>query len=150
MVRRALIDDFLAQRTLAVVGVSRDPKQFSAMAYRLLRERGYSVYPINPNTDHIERDKCYPSLATLPERVDGVVVFLPPAMVMRVLPGIVEAGVQRVWLQQGTESDEAIRFCEDRKISVVHGECILMFAEPVGFVHKAHRWVKKVTHTLPT
>jgi predicted CoA-binding protein len=69
---------------------------------------------------------------------------------MGVLPGIADAGIRRVWLQQGTESAEAIQFCASNNIAVVHGECIMMFTEPVGFVHRAHRWVKKVTHTLPT
>jgi predicted CoA-binding protein len=150
MVARTIIDDFLAQKTLAVVGVSRDPKQFSTMAYRLLREHGYSIYPVNPLAERIEERPCYPNVAALPERVDGVVIFLPPTKVMGVLPGIADAGIRRVWLQQGTESAEAIQFCASNNIAVVHGECIMMFTEPVGFVHRAHRWVKKVTHTLPT
>jgi hypothetical protein len=52
-------------------------------------------------------------------------------------------------MQQGAESKEAIRFCEDNNIAVVHGECILMFAEPLAFGHRLHRWIWKLLGRLP-
>jgi uncharacterized protein len=146
---KSAIESFLAQRKLAVVGVSRGTKQFANSAYRLLKMRGYTVYPVNPNTVQAEGDRCFPDVASLPEKVEGVIFFLPPEKTMKVLPEIVKAGIQHVWLQQQTESPQAIQFCLDHGIEVVYGECILMFVEPVNFPHRMHRWVKKVTGALP-
>jgi predicted CoA-binding protein len=59
------------------------------------------------------------------------------------------AGIRRVWMQQGAESEAAIRFCAENGISAVHGECILMFAEPAAFYHRMHRWVWGLLGKLP-
>lgn len=149
MVSRASIQDFLAQKKLAVVGVSRDKMQFSNSAYRFLKANGYTVFPVNPNAEKIENDKCYPNIKSLPEKVDRALVLLPPEKTNEVLPEIVDAGIKNVWLQQQTESPQAIQFCKEHGIHVVYGECILMFAEPVAFFHRFHRWGKKIIGKLP-
>lgn len=133
MTTRAAIDDFLAQRTLAVVGVSREGKGFGSMAYEELKAKGYRVFPVNPNAESIGGERCYPSLSALPELVGGVVVVVPPAQTEQVVRDAAAAGIERVWMQQGAESEAAIRFCEENGISVVHGECILMLSEPIAF-----------------
>jgi uncharacterized protein len=148
-VTKAVIQEFLTQKKLAVIGVSRDAKQLANTAYRLLKECGYSVYPVNPNAEQVEGDRCFPNISSLPEKVDGVLVMLPPEITMKVLPEIVEAGIKHVWLQQYTDSPQAIQFCKDHNISVVYGVCIMMFTEPLEFPHRIHRWMKKVTGTLP-
>jgi len=58
-------------------------------------------------------------------------------------------GIKSVWFQQGSSSDEAIKFCEEKGMSVVSGECIFMFAEPVDSIHKFHRWIWKIFGKLP-
>jgi len=149
MITKTVIDDFLSQKKLAVIGVSRNTKQFANSAYRLLKDRGYTVYAINPYLERIEKERCYPNIKSLPEQVGGVLVMLPPEKTMQVLPEIIDVGIKHIWLQQQTESPQAIQFCKDRNINVVYGECIMMFAEPLGFPHRFHRWVKKVTGALP-
>jgi predicted CoA-binding protein len=149
MVPRKSIIDFLSQKKLAAIGVSRDAKQFSNSAYRLLKTHGFTVYPVNPNAEQIEGDRCFPNITSLPEKVDRALIMLPPEKTMHVLPEIAAAGIKHVWLQQQTESPQAIQFCSDHNINVVYGECIIMFVEPVGFPHRMHRWVKKVTGALP-
>jgi uncharacterized protein len=148
-VTKAAVQEFLAQKKLAVIGVSRDTRQIANTAYRLLKKRGYCVYPVNPNAEQVEGDRCFPNISSLPEKVDGAVVMLPPEKTMNVLSEITKAGIEHVWLQQQTESPEAIQFCKDQKIKVVYGECIVMFTEPLEFPHRMHRWMKKVTGTLP-
>jgi uncharacterized protein len=150
MVDRKSIEEFLSQKKLAVIGVSRDTKQFANAAFRLLKERGYTVYPINPYVERVENDRCYPNIKSLSEHVGGALVLLPPEKTMKVLTDIAEVGIKHVWLQQQTESPQAIQFCRDHRINVVYGECIIMFTEPLEFPHRLHRWVKKVTRTLPT
>ena len=149
MVRRETIDNFLSQKKIAVVGVSRDSKQFANQAYRLLKKHGYVVYPVNPFTQRAEDDQCYPSVKSLPEAVGGVVMMLPPEKTMQVLPEIADAGITHVWLQQQTESPQAIQFCVDHHMDFVYGECIIMFLEPLGFPHRLHRWGKKFFGKLP-
>jgi len=77
-------------------------------------------------------------LSELPEAVDGVVIVVPPPETEAVVDDAAQVGIRRVWMQQGAESQAAIRFCEERDISAVHGECILMFAKPAG-LHRLHR-----------
>lgn len=148
-VSRAEVDEFIAQETLAVVGVSRDRNKFGNTAYRNLKEKGYRVFAVNRNIDQVEGDPCYPNLAALPEKVDGVVIVVPPKETEQVVREAEAAGIKRVWMQPGAESPEAIAFCEARGIAVVHGECIMMFAPPVKSVHRLHRGVMGLFGQLP-
>ena len=143
------VQEFVAEKTLAVAGVSRNEKSFSATAYKQLTTRGYRLYPVNPNAELICGEKCYPSLKKLPAKVGGVLVFTPPAETEKVVREAAAAGIRHVWIQQGAESEGALRFCADTGLSAVSRQCILMFAEPVGSFHAFHRWVNKVFGTLP-
>jgi hypothetical protein len=146
---KADIRDFLSQPALAIVGVSRSGKKFGNAVYREMKAKGYRVYAIHPEAKTLEGDPCYPDLAHLPEKVGGVVVVVPPAQSEQVVRAAAQAGIHRVWMQQGAESPEAIRFCQENGMRVVAGECVFMFAEPVGFLHGAHRWVKGLIGQLP-
>jgi len=149
MTLQLAVDDFLKQKTLAVVGASRKPLKFGNMVYKELKKRGYRVFPVNPQTATLGDVPCYPNLKSLPEPVDGVVVVVPPTQTELVVREAAEAGIRRIWLQQGAESENAIHFCRDNGMSVVYGECILMFTEPIGFWHKPHRWLWKLLGKLP-
>ncbi len=143
------IQDFIAQKTLAIVGMSRAPQSFSASASKELKAKGYRVFPVNPNTTEIRGEPCYPSVAALPEKVGGVLLVTPPAATEKAAREAAEAGVTRIWIQQGAESKQAIAFCEQQNLTAVSGHCILMFAEPVGAFHRVHRWVKSLFGGLP-
>ena len=143
------IYDFLSQRSLAVVGISRNTKKFGNAIYRTLKQQGFKVYPIHREADSIEGDRCYPALKALPEKVGGVVLCVPPVQTEKLLQEILEAGISHVWMQRGAESYAAIRFCEKNGITAVHGQCILMFAEPVKSIHKFHRWVTRLIGRYP-
>jgi len=149
MTTKAAVNDFIAQKNIAVVGVSRGGKKFGNMAFKELKQKGYRVFPIHPQADSIEGDKCYPSLSALPEKMDGVLIVVPPAQTEQVVRDAYAAGIRRVWMQQGAESDAATAFCDEHQMSVVRGECILMFCEPAPFFHRAHRWFKGVAGQLP-
>lgn len=147
MTAKAAVDDFISQRSLAVVGVSRSGKKFGNVVYRHLRSKGYEVFPVNPNADTVEGDASYQNLRALPSPVGGVVIVVPPAETEKVVREAAGLGIRRVWIQQGAESAEAVRFCEENGIIEVHGECIMMFAG--GFPHSAHRWVWGMMGKLP-
>jgi predicted CoA-binding protein len=149
MTSKTTVDGILGQKTMAVVGVSRGGRKFGNMIMKDLKGKGYRVFPVNPHAEMIDGERCYPSLKDLPERPGAVITVVPPAVTEAVVQEAKAAGIKRVWMQQGSESDEAIRFCNENGIEAVHGECILMFAEPVSSIHRFHRWVWKLFGKLP-
>jgi len=144
------IQDFAAQKMLAIVGMSRAPQSFSANAAKELRAKGYRLFAVNPNAPEIQGEKCYPSLAALPEKVGGALILTPPSATEQAVREAVAAGVTHLWIQQGAESKEALAFCKEQNLSAVSGHCILMFAEPVGSFHKVHRFFKRLFGGLPS
>ena len=142
MASKHQIDEFLAQKTLAIAGVSRSGKKFGNTILKDLTTLGYRLLPLHPEAVEVGGHRAYPSFAALPEPVGGVIVVVPPAQAESVVKAAAAHGIRRVWLQQGAASPEAIRFCEDNGISVVHGECVLMYLKPsTSWIHGAHRWV---------
>jgi uncharacterized protein len=142
------IEAFLDNPSLAVVGVSRSGKGFGNSAYRVLRAQGYRVYPVNWSAPTVDGVRCYSRLSELPERVNAVLIVVPPEQALDVLRDAAAAGIHHVWLQQGAESPEGLRLGAELGLDVVAGECILMFARPTG-IHRAHRWLRGVTGRLP-
>ena len=149
MTTRADVNAFLASSRIAVVGVSRSKNKFGNLAYRELKSKGYRLVPVHPDAREIEGDACARDLEALPEPADGVLVVVPPARATEVVKQAHAAGIRRVWLQQGAQSDEAVRFCREHDMQVVANECILMLAEPAGFVHRTHRWVATLFRKTP-
>jgi len=149
MTSKKLINDFLSQRNIAVVGISSKSRKFGNIIFNELKSKGYNVYPVNPNTENINGERCYPNLSSIGENVEGAILVIPPSATEKVVKDANSAGVRRIWMQQGSESEEAIKYCDENGIDVIHNECILMFAEPAGFIHKAHRWVWGVFGKLP-
>jgi hypothetical protein len=147
--QRSVIDAFLSSPSFAVVGVSADRKKFGNSLYRALRERGMQVFPVHRSLDTVEGDQCYRSVRDLKGRVKAVVTAVPPAETDKVVQECIEAGVEMVWMQQGSESGEAVSAAVGKGIRVVAGECLLMFAEPVRSVHAFHRWFNKIIGKYP-
>lgn len=143
MPSRAVIERFLAQDHLAFVGVSRDPKAFANSVYRAMRDAGRTMYPVNPHVALVEGDRCYPSLADVPDPVDGVVVMVPADAAAGVVRAAIGRGIGRVWLHRGvgtgSVSAEALAVAAAHGLEVVDGACPLMFDGPVGGIHRLHR-----------
>jgi predicted CoA-binding protein len=148
MASKAAIDAFLAEPAIAVVGVSRSGKGFGSGAMRELLRKGYRIYPVNSHADLVDGERCYRSLADVPEPVRAVLVVVPPDEALGVVREAAKVGITRVWLQQGAESPLVRLACDELGLETVAGECILMFARPTG-VHNAHRWVWKLMGKLP-
>jgi uncharacterized protein len=144
------VQEVMAQRVFALVGASRSGKKFGNAILRELKGKGLKVFPVHPQAENIEGDRCYPDLKSLPEKPGAVVICVSPAQSERVVKDAFEAGITRVWLQQGAVSDAALKFCESHKMTTVHGQCILMFAEPVQSIHSFHRWIWKLIGKYPS
>ncbi|MGC4084285.1 MAG: CoA-binding protein [Vicinamibacterales bacterium] len=145
---RASVDEFVAQPALALVGASRSGHKFGNAILRELRAKGMHVYPVHPVADEIDGVPCYRHFADLPEPVGGVIVSVAPAEAISVVRDASEAGITRVWLQQGAESPYAEEVCSALGVRAVMGECILMHASPTG-VHKVHRVIDGMLGKLP-
>jgi hypothetical protein len=145
---QASIDAFLAQQRLALAGVSRSGRGFGNAVLQDLSAKGYEVLPVHPEAEEVGGLRAYPSLAALPGAVGGLVLVVPPAQTEALVREVLAAGIPRVWMQQGAESEAAIRTCREQGIDAVHGECIMMFARPRG-VHRVHRWLWGLLGKLP-
>ncbi len=150
MVTRALIDEFLAQKSLALVGVSRTGKGFGNILRKELARKGYALRLIHPDVDQIDGQPCARALKDVASTVGGVVLVTPPASTAELVREAAEAGLRRIWMQQGAECEEAVRFCEEKGLSAIHGQCLLMFAAPTGVPHGLHRWVRGLFGRLPS
>jgi predicted CoA-binding protein len=149
MTTKVAIEDFISQRTFAIVGVSRGGKKFGNSIFRELTSHGYKLYPIHPEAKTLEGAPAYKDFVSLPEKVDGVIIVVPPAQTEKVVREAVAAGIKRIWMQQGAESVAAIRFCQENGIAEVHGECIMMFTRGEAFPHNLHRWLWRLFGKLP-
>ena len=152
---RDAVDDFLAQRRIAVAGVSRTESAAPAnLIYRRLRDAGYAVTAVNPHAAQVEGDPCAPDLASIGGGVDGVVVATRPVDTDKIVRECAHLGIPRVWMHrsfgQGSVSQAAVQFCHEHGIRVIAGACPMMFCEPVDVGHKCLRWVLNVTGGLRT
>lgn len=147
-----VVEEFLAQKRIAVAGVSRSGADASNAIYKKLKTHGYEVFPINPNAEEVEGDRCYPNLQAIPGGVNGVVIAAHPNVAGQIVRDCTEAGVSRVWMHrsfgQGSVSDEAVDYCRQHNITVIPGGCPMMFCEP-DIAHKCMRWFLGVTGGLP-
>jgi predicted CoA-binding protein len=137
-----LVQDFLAQKKIAVVGVSDKRDTGCNLAYRKFKENGYQVYPVNPRITSFEGAQCYPDLKSIPEKPDAVFLLTSPSVTDKVVQQCVELGIKQVWMHcmLGTKpglaasmtsvSEEAVRVCRENDITVIPGACPNQFLKP--------------------
>ena len=148
-----LITDFLRGRRIAVAGVSRGTSSAANPVFRKLRDAGYEVFPVNPNTTEVEGVACFPDLASVPGELDGVVVATHPDASVEVVRQAVGRGLSRLWFHRsfgrGSVSDAAVRECAAHQIQCIVGGCPLMYCEPVDVAHRCMRgwlgWRGRIT-----
>jgi predicted CoA-binding protein len=149
MAEKKDIEDFVSLNKFAIVGVSRGGKKFGNITFRELASHGYKLYPVHPSAERLEGVPAYKNFASLPEKVDGVIIIVPPVQTELVVREASAAGIRRVWMQQGAESDSAINYCQANGIVAIHGHCINMFAHGTSSYHKFHRGILKIFGKLP-
>lgn len=150
------VQEFLAQKRIAVAGVSRNKGHHPAgnLIYQRLKKTGHDVFAVNPTMQSFEGDRCYPDLQAIPGGVDGVVVITNPRNTQKIVRDCTTAGVRRVWMHQSlakgsSVSPEAIAYCRQHDIGVIAGGCPMMFGPGVDFGHTCMRWVMKLKGELP-
>jgi uncharacterized protein len=146
--------EFLANKRVAVTGVSRTPGAHGSNAvYQRLRDRGYEVFAVNPNATEVEGDACYPNLAAIPGGVDAVVIGTRPEHAEGTVRECVELGIRHVWMHRGpgsgSVSASAAAYGREHGIAVIDGGCPCMFDPAADFGHKAMRFVFSLTGSIP-
>ncbi len=146
----SLVQDFLAQKKIAVVGVSDKRETGCNANYRRFKSAGYQVYAVNPHLSSFEGSPCYPDLKSLPEKPDGIFILANPQVTQEIVRQCVDLGIQRVWMHcmMGTKpglganatsvSQEAVKMCRENGISVIPGACPNQFLNP-DFGHSTMR-----------
>jgi len=121
-----LIKEFMAQKQFAVIGATNNPEKYGNQIFKNLKSRGYEVYPVNPRLKDLEGVKCYASLNDVPIKVDVVDFVVPPEVTEMILKDCKRLGLNRIWLQPGSESEAAIAYCHDNNLKVVHDICVML------------------------
>jgi predicted CoA-binding protein len=137
-----LVQDFLAQKKIAVVGVSDKRDTGCNLAYKKLKESGYQVYAVNPRISTFEGSACYADLKSIPEKIDAVFLLTSPKVTEQVIQQCVELGIKHVWMHcmMGTKpglaagttsvSQSAVELCNANGIAVIPGSCPNQFLKP--------------------
>jgi predicted CoA-binding protein len=151
-----LVQEFLAQETIAVVGVSDRRETGCNLGYRKFKEAGYAVYAVNPRLATFEGAPCYPDLNSIPERPDAVFILANPKVTEQIVEQCVDLGIKHVWMHcmMGTKpglgagstsvSQDAVRMCQENGITVIPGSCPNQFLKP----DFGHRMMRVIMRTL--
>ena len=145
---------FLANKRIAVTGVSRHPQGHGGnIVYQRLRERGYEVFPVNPSAETVDGQVCYPNLRSIPGGVDAVVIATRPDAADGTLRECVDLGIRHAWMHRsigsGSVCREAASFGSDHGITVIAGGCPLMYDPAADAGHKVMRFVCTLAGTVP-
>lgn len=137
-----LVQNFLAQKKIAVVGVSDRRETGCNLAYRKFKDAGYTVYAVNPRLTTFEADPCYPDLKSIPEKPEAVFILANPTVTDQIVQQCVDLGIKNVWMHcmMGTKpglaagttsvSPDAVRLCRENGIAVIPGSCPNQFLHP--------------------
>jgi uncharacterized protein len=146
--------EFLANKRVAVTGVSRTAQNHgSNVVYGRLRERGYEVFAVNPNTDEVEGDPCYHDLRSIPGGVEAVVIGTRPEIAEETMRECVDLGIKHVWMHRGpgagSVSAAAAEYGRQHGIAVIAGGCPCMFEPTADLGHKAMRFIFTLKGNVP-
>jgi len=141
---------FLKLPRIALVGLSRDPQDFSRALFRELAERGYDVVPVNPALGEVEGRRCWAKVSLVAPPVQGALLLTPPARSAEAVRDCLAAGVRELWLHRGagagSASPEAIEVAQAAGVEPVTGLCPFMALEGAGWFHRVHRFFRGAHH----
>ena len=143
------VQDFLAQKRIAVCGLSRTKDSGAGAVYLKLLNYGYQVFPIHPSAEALHGDVCYPNLSAIPGGVDAVFIMNSPDISEVIVHEAAKLNIKHVWMHNNTlmpssVSDAAVAYCQANNINAIAVGCPMMFLEP-DFFHSCMRWIIRST-----
>jgi uncharacterized protein len=148
MATKNQIEQFLANEPIAMAGVSRNPKKFGRVAYEELTRKGLNLIPVNPNMEAINGTTCYANISALPENVNSLLIMTKKDQTAKVVEAALAKGIKNIWIQQSSDTPEAMDLLKGTDINIITKQCILMHHKPDSF-HKFHRNLKRFFGGLP-
>ena len=140
------VQEFLAARRIAMVGFSRNPKDFSRMLDAQLRERGYEVVPVHPEAAELDGRRVFPRVSAIEPPVDAAIVVVPPSLAETVARDCLDAGVRRIWFHRGggkgSASPQALDLCRARGVTPIQDLCPMMVLPGASWPHRLHGWFR--------
>ncbi|MGC8792181.1 MAG: CoA-binding protein [Bryobacteraceae bacterium] len=147
------IEQFLAEKRWAIVGVSRRRLDFSRWLWNQFLRRGYEAVPVNPRATQLDGRRCYPNIAAIEPPPAVALLMTPRKLALDLVRQCAQAEVRRIWFYaavgRGAASSEAIHFCRNNGMEVVAGLCPMMFLPRAGWLHQAHAGVLKLAGAWP-
>jgi uncharacterized protein len=132
-------EEFLSHKKLALVRLSAQTPIMGGDMAKELRAKGYDVSVV-----YLSAGSSDATLDDVKDSVEGAIIAVPKSKCEAAVKEAIEAGIPRLWLQAGSQSKEALALCEEKGVPVIHGACVLMYAQPVESIHAFHRWLCKV------
>ncbi|HNW98503.1 MAG TPA: CoA-binding protein [Bacteroidales bacterium] len=144
------IEDYLSNKDMAVIGASTDRKKFGNIVLRFLKKRGFNVYPVNPRVNEIEGEKCFTEIKDVPAKVKAAIFITKPEVTEKIIENVISGKtITHIWLQPGSENENAIDKAKQNGLNIICNECIMMFVKQPGFPHSVHRFFKKTFGEYP-
>lgn len=138
------INEFFESKAIAIVGVSREKNSFSRVLQTAFTEKGYKVYIVNPNADEIDCNKCFHSIAELPDDVEAAYILKQKDLAIQLAREAAIKGIKKIWIHIKCKSPELKEISVEYGVSIIAGECFFMWAEPVKGVHRFHRFLREI------
>jgi len=133
---------FWNHSSYAVVGHS-SAKPFPKLTYKELKKQGKRVFAVDASVEEVEGDRTLPDFASLPERVEAVVLEVPKEETAGWVAQAADAGISRVWIHMNRDTPEALAVGKERGVDLVTGTCAVMYLDQGLSVHGLHRWINK-------
>ncbi len=137
-------EKFWEHESFAVVGHTAK-KNFPKLTYGALRKQGRKVFAVDPSAGEVEGDEAWPDLASLPEKVEAVVLEVPKEETEAWVGRAADAGIRDVWIHMTRETPEALALAKERGLNVLTGTCAVMYVTPGFTYHTLHKWVNQLT-----
>jgi uncharacterized protein len=149
-ITRARIRDFLAAKRIAVIGVSRKPKEYSRMVFEELLKRGYDAIPVNPAAEEIDGKACFKTVKEITPTPERAVITLPKGKTEQAVLDCAQAGIRDIWLYPLSRSDNGVILqAQQRGLNLITGFCLFMFLPNAAFVHRLHGGILKLVGAYP-
>jgi len=147
------IDHFLACKRIAMIGLSRDSRDFSAKLFEEFCRHGYDMVPVNPRAREIQGKPCFAHVQEVSPPVEAALLMTPAVVTRAVIHDCIEAGIDLVWMYRshghGAVNEPAVQFCLAQGIQVIAGECPFMFLPGSAAIHRFHGFLRKITGRYP-